>query len=44
MYYYGYKLHAVCSLKGVFQAIELTPANVYDILYLEDIKQFHFHN
>lgn len=36
-YYYGYKLHAVCSLKGVFQAIDLTPANVHDIHYLEDI-------
>ncbi|NGF58362.1 IS982 family transposase [Parapusillimonas sp. SGNA-6] len=38
MYYYGYKLHAVCSLKGVFQAIDLTPANVHDIHYLNDIK------
>ena len=36
-YYYGYKLHAVCSLKGVFQAIDLTPANVHDIHYLGDI-------
>ena len=38
MYYYGYKLHAVCSLKGVFQAIDLTPANVHDIHYLNDVK------
>lgn len=37
MYYYGYKLHAVCSLKGVFQAIDLTPANVHDIHYLDDL-------
>lgn len=37
-YYYGYKLHAVCSLKGVIQAIDLTPANVHDIHYLKDIK------
>lgn len=37
MYYYGYKLHAVCSLQGVFQAIDLTPANVHDIHYLDDI-------
>jgi hypothetical protein len=36
MYYYSYKLHAVCSLKGVFQAIDLTPANVHDIHYLND--------
>lgn len=38
MYYYGYKLHAVCSLKGVFQAIDLTPANVHDIHYLNDVS------
>jgi len=37
-YYYGYKLHAVCSLKGVFQAIDLTPANVHDIHYLGDLS------
>lgn len=37
MYYYGYKLHAVCSLKGVFQSIDLTAANVHDIHYLGDL-------
>ncbi|WP_262250437.1 IS982 family transposase [Parapedobacter soli] len=37
-YYYGYKLHAVCSLKGVFQAIDLTPANVHDIHFLDDVR------
>lgn len=37
-YYYGYKLHAVCSLKGVFQAIDLSPANVHDIHYLNDLR------
>jgi len=36
--YYGYKLHAVCSVKGVFQAIDLSPASVHDIHYLKDIK------
>lgn len=24
--YYGYKLHAVCSINGVFQSIDLSPA------------------
>lgn len=38
MYYYGYKLQAICSLKGVFQAVDLTPANVHDIHYLEDVS------
>ena len=38
MYYYGYKLHAVCSLKGVFQSVDLTAANVHDIHYLGDLS------
>ena len=36
--YYGYKLHAVCSVKGVFQSVDLSPASVHDIHYLKDIK------
>lgn len=36
--YYGYKLHAVCSIKGVFQSFDLSPASVHDIHYLKDIK------
>jgi hypothetical protein len=26
--YYGYKLHAICSVSGVFQSIDLSPASV----------------
>lgn len=37
-HYYGYKLHAVCSVEGIFQAIDLSPASVHDINYLKDIK------
>jgi len=37
-HYYGYKLHAVCSVNGVFQSIDLSPASVHDINYLKDIK------
>jgi len=36
--YYGYKLHAVCSVEGVFQSIDLSPASIHDINYLKDIK------
>jgi hypothetical protein len=36
--YYGYKLHAVCSVSGVFQSIDLSPASVHDVNYLKDIK------
>jgi len=37
-HYYGYKLHAVCSVNGVFQSIDLSPASVHDVNYLKDIK------
>ena len=35
---YGYKLHAVCSVQGVFQSLDISPANVHDINYLKDIQ------
>ncbi|MBC34544.1 MAG: IS982 family transposase [Bacteroidetes bacterium] len=38
MYYYGYKLHGVCSISGVFQSIDISPASVHDIKYLKDLK------
>lgn len=38
MYYYGYKLHAVCSIKGVIQSFDLSAACVHDIHYLKDIR------
>lgn len=38
MYYYGYKLHAVCSTNGVFTSFDLTAASVHDVNYLKDIK------
>lgn len=39
MHYYGYKLHAICSVEGVFQSLDISPASVHDIHYLKDIKQ-----
>lgn len=39
LHFYGYKLHAVCSISGIFQSFDLTPASVHDIHYLQDIKQ-----
>lgn len=38
LHFYGYKLHAVCSVSGVFQSFDLTPASVHDIHFLKDIK------
>jgi hypothetical protein len=37
-YYYGYKLHGICSFTGVFQSIDITPASVHDIAMLNDVK------
>jgi hypothetical protein len=38
-YYYGYKLHGICSLDGVFTSFDLTKASVHDIHYLQDVKE-----
>jgi hypothetical protein len=38
MHYYGYKLHAVSGVNGVFTSIDFTPASVHDIHFLQDIK------
>ena len=38
MYYYGYKIHAVCSIEGVFKHFDISKASVHDIHYLKDIK------
>lgn len=38
-YYYGYKLHAVCSPSGVIQSLDLSKASVHDIQYLKDVKE-----
>lgn len=37
-YYYGYKLHGICSYSGVFQSLDITPASVHDIHILKDVK------
>ena len=38
MSYYDYKIHAVCSIEGVFKSFDLSKASVHDIHYLKDIK------
>ncbi len=37
-YFYGYKLHSVCSAAGVVESLDLTKASVHDIHYLKDVK------
>lgn len=36
--YFGYKLHAVCTIQGVFMHFQISPASVADIDYLHEIK------
>ena len=38
-YFYGYKLHSVCSAAGVIQSLDLTPVSVHDVHYLKDVKE-----
>lgn len=38
-YFYGYKLHGLCTINGVFNSYDLTKASVHDIHYLNDIKE-----
>ena len=37
-WFYGYKLHGICSVSGVFHTIDITKANVHDIHFLQDVK------
>lgn len=43
-WYFGYKLHLVTSVNGVFQAMDLSKASVHDIHYLNDIKHSGLNN
>src|SRR5665213_9325 len=37
-YYYGYKLHLVTSVNGIFESMDLTKASVHDVNVLKEIK------
>lgn len=38
-WFYGYKLHGVCSINGIFHSLDITKAEVHDIHFLKNIKQ-----
>jgi len=38
-YYYGYKLHGMCSIGGVITSVDISKASVADVKYLQDVKQ-----
>jgi hypothetical protein len=37
-YFYGYKLHSVCTAAGVVESLDLTKASVHDVHYLKDVE------
>ena len=39
--YFGYKLHAIATVNGVITHFDLSKANMADIHYLEDIKEYY---
>ena len=43
-YYYGYKLHLVSSVKGVFYSMQLSKASVHDVYYLQEVKHSALNN
>ena len=43
-WYFGYKLHLVTSVNGVFSTMDLTKASVHDIHYLNEIKYSSIRN
>lgn len=43
LHYYGYKLHAVCGIRGVMHSYDMTAASVHDLHYLKDV-QWEYHD
>lgn len=42
LHYYGYKLHAVCGIRGVIHSFDMTAASVHDLHYLKDVRwEYH---
>lgn len=42
LYYFGYKLHAVCEISGVIHSYDLSKARVQDIKNLNDVEKDYF--
>ena len=38
-WFYGYKLHGVCSINGIFHSLDITKAEVHDVHFLKNIKK-----
>lgn len=37
-WFFGYKLHGICSFNGIFHSLDITKAEVHDIHFLKNIK------
>lgn len=37
--YFGYKLHGLCGISGVFKKVDLSKASIADIHYLQDVRK-----
>ncbi|GEJ33926.1 hypothetical protein FPKKA176_contig00003-0001 [Flavobacterium psychrophilum] len=37
-WFYGYKLHGVCSINGIFHSVDITKAEVHDVHFLKKQK------
>lgn len=38
--FFGYKLHALCGVDGIFRKIDLSKGSIADIHYLQDVRQY----
>ncbi len=38
-WFYGYKLHGVCFINGIFHSLDITKTEVHDVHFLKNIKQ-----
>ena len=41
MYYFGYRLHALCGLSGVIHSYDLSKASVADLHYMKDVRHVY---
>jgi hypothetical protein len=43
-YYFGYKLHLITSVRGIFHSMDLTKASVHDVQFLPQLKYTGLNN
>lgn len=43
-YYFGYKLHLITSVRGIFHSMDLTKASVHDVHFLSQLKYTGLNN